>query len=161
MSLEYRAVNWAIVSSINSLLFPLSSYNSLKLVHLPSMFMCSSSFSEMRLRWVTMTTYSYGLCPLRQNRRHESTLSGDLEVPWQEKNKPIVFTASWPPFQIRSWKNPCPYHAIILAKRGEIDDTWLNTSREVHAYLIEKSLQDSGHGHRTIRPHSPWATFYL
>ena len=51
-------------------------------------------------------------------------------------------------------KKPCPYHAIILAKRGEIDDTWLNTSREVHAYLIEKSLRDSGHGHKTIRPHS-------
>lgn len=31
---------------------------------------------------------------------------------------------------------------LISATRGEIDGTWLNTTREIHAYLVEKGLQD-------------------
>lgn len=38
-------------------------------------------------------------------------------------------------------KTPVPT-MLILAKRGELDETWLQTTREVHAYLLEKGIQD-------------------
>ena len=98
-------------------------------------------------------SFLWPLSTMKSSMTLEHTVRGSWK-PLTRKKQTHRFYSQLAAFPNTIPKNLCPYHAIILAKRPEIDDTCLNTSREVHAYLIGRAFRTQGHGHGTIRPHS-------